>query len=251
MKIGFSTGSLALADVRRGVQMALQSYADAIELSALREEELKPLIDALDEIDVSRFSYVSLHAPSRLQRLSEQQVVDLLQKAANRGWSIVVHPDVISTFSIWETLEDKLCLENMDKRKTVGRTASELRNYFHQLPLAKFCFDIGHARQIDPTMLEAWQMLREFGDRLGLVHMSYVNSSSRHEPLNFESKLAFQRVVQMIAQDIPIILETPVRDGMLDREMQIAESVFNGHNCYEEAVLWDSRELRGVSPIGV
>jgi len=51
----------------------------------------------------------------------------------------------------------------MDNRTPSGRTVSELRELFRQLPEASFCFDIGHAKQIDPTMASAILMLREFG----------------------------------------------------------------------------------------
>ena len=225
MRIGFSTGSLALGDVREGLRMVMESDANAIELSALREEELEPLINGLDDLDLSNFSYISIHAPSRLRQLSEQRVVSLLQSGAQRGWTIVVHPDVIHEFPLWQTLGDSLCLENMDKRKPTGRTVKELQSYFERLPEATFCFDIGHARQVDPTMLEARSFLRHFKFRLRQVHMSYVNSSSQHERLNFEATRAFRRVTGLIPKDTPVILETPVPEGMLDQEVQMALAI--------------------------
>lgn len=225
MRIGFSTGSLALSDVRKGLQMAADSETNAIELSALREEELEPLINLLDDLDLSQFSYVSFHAPSRLTHLSEQQVVDLLQSVAQRDWTIVVHPDVIQNFPLWQTLGSHLCLENMDKRKPTGRTVKEMQSYFERLPDATFCFDIGHARQVDPTMLAARSFLRQFQGRLAQVHMSYVNSASHHERLNFEAAVAFRRVVGLIPKETPIILETPVPEGMLDQEVQMAREI--------------------------
>ncbi|MEZ6132167.1 MAG: hypothetical protein R3C59_26195 [Planctomycetaceae bacterium] len=225
MKIGFSTGSLALDDVRRGLRMSAESKATAIELSALREEELEPLINLIDDLDLSHFEYVSFHAPSRLNHLSEQRVVDLLKLVAERDWAIVVHPDVIQNVSLWKTLRSHVCLENMDKRKPTGRTVKEMQSYFERLPEATFCFDIGHARQVDPTMLAARCFLRHFESRLAQVHMSYVNSSSHHERLNFEAAVAFRRVVSLIHEDTPIILETPVPEGMLDQEVERAQAI--------------------------
>lgn len=72
MKIGFSTGSLALGDVQRALDMARSERVKAIELSALRESELDPLLDSLDSLGdrLGRFEYVSFHAPSRLENLS-------------------------------------------------------------------------------------------------------------------------------------------------------------------------------------
>lgn len=229
MKFGFSTGSLALDDVRRGLQIATHGQAEAIELSALREDELDPLLDSLDGLknDLEPFEYISFHAPSKRERFTESEFVDKLRPVADREWSIIVHPDVINDTALWEKLGPAVCIENMDKRKRTGRTAAQLRAVFDKLPDATFCFDIGHARQVDPTMQEAETMLVAFQDRLKQVHMSYVNSQSRHERLNFESVRAFQRVARWISDQTPIILETPVNADEVEEEIATARRVFS------------------------
>ncbi|MAX38820.1 MULTISPECIES: hypothetical protein [Gimesia] len=233
MKIGFSTGSIALDDVRRGLRVATHQRANAVELSALREDELDPLLESLDRLenDLLPFEYVSFHAPSKRTRFSESEFVEKLRKVADRGWAIIVHPDVIEDFSLWRSLGPAVCIENMDKRKEIGRTAAQLRTVFEKLPDATFCFDIGHARQVDPTMQEAETFLELFHDRLRQVHMSYVNSQSRHERLNFESIRAFQRVAHWLSEATPIILETPVKSSDIDDEIKSAESVFSALWC--------------------
>ena len=233
MRIGFSTGSIALDDVRRGLRVATHGRASAVELSALREEELDPLLASLDglESELRPFEYVSFHAPSKRSRFSEGEFVEKLRSVADRGWAIVVHPDVIEDFSLWRSLGRAVCIENMDKRKETGRTAAQLQTIFEKLPDATFCFDIGHARQVDPTMQEAESFLQLFHDRLRQVHMSYVNSQSRHERLNFESIRAFQRVAHWFSDVTPIILETPVGSGDVDEEIESAEQVFRAFWC--------------------
>ena len=233
MKIGFSTGSIALDNVRRGLQVATHRRAKAVELSALREDELDPLLESLDRLedDLKPFEYVSFHAPSKRTHLSEGEFVERLRKVADRGWAIIVHPDVIEDFTLWRSLGRAVCIENMDKRKAIGRTAAQLWTIFEKLPEATFCFDIGHARQVDPTMQEAETFLRCFRNRLRQVHMSYVNSQSRHERLNFESIRAFQRVAHWLNEATPIILETPVESGEVDDEIESAERVFPALWC--------------------
>lgn len=228
MKIGFSTGSIALGDFRRGVDVSKSGRANAIELSALREEELEPLLQSLDVLqkELGAFLYISIHAPSERKNLTESELVAKLKPVAKRGWAIIVHPDVISDFSIWKQLGQAVCIENMDKRKDVGRTASQLKRIFDELPEATFCFDIGHAWQVDPTMQEAEAFVKSFGNRLRQVHMSYVNSSCRHERLNYESVEAYKKVAQWIDKSVPVILETPVRLGEVDDELNTARTVF-------------------------
>jgi hypothetical protein len=239
MKIGFSTGSIALDDVRHGLNVATHRRAKAIELSALREAELDPLLNSLDELqsNLTPFEYISFHAPSKRERLSERDFVAKLQPVADRGWAIIVHPDVIENASLWRKLGRAVCIENMDKRKKIGRTAAQLKHIFDELPDATFCFDIGHARQIDPTMQEAETFLQCFRDRLRQVHMSYVNSQSRHERLNYESVMAYQRVAHWFDESIPVILETPVEQDEVDEEISTAERVFESIHA-----LFGSRE---------
>src|SRR5580692_10690094 len=52
--IGFSTGALARGDFRRALQMLSGKKANAVELSALRQHELAPLVQQLEQLDLSR-----------------------------------------------------------------------------------------------------------------------------------------------------------------------------------------------------
>ena len=58
MNIGFSSGSLAKGDFRLAVNLLVESSANAIELSALRESELKGLITSLDDLKLDHFKYI-------------------------------------------------------------------------------------------------------------------------------------------------------------------------------------------------
>jgi len=221
----FSTGTLALGDFRLGLQMLRGKTALAVELSALRDTELQPLIESLDELDLSQFEYVSVHAPSQFLTIDEAQVLKLLAKVFDRKWPVVVHPDVIEDWSAWREHGDLVCIENMDKRKSTGRTADELQLIFDRLPEASLCFDIGHAMQIDPTMLEAKAILLSHGQRIKQLHVSDVNSQCGHEPLNMVAESAFARVVHLIPKDIPVIMETPVSEQWVESQMRRAQHV--------------------------
>jgi len=220
--MGFSTGTLALGNFRRGLQILGGKMAVAVELSALRDVELEPLVRSFDTLDLSQFKYVSVHAPSRFETLTEAQVLELLTAAFEREWPVVVHPDVIQDWPAWSSVGDLVCIENMDKRKPIGRTADELERIFERLPAASMCFDIGHARQVDPTMSEAMAILRRFAGRIRQLHVSDVNSASVHEPLNHVAALAFARVAHLIPRSVPIIMETPVEERWMEAEMRRA-----------------------------
>jgi hypothetical protein len=218
--IGFSTGALALADFRAALEMLRDKPCDAIELSALRLGELRPLVEALDTLDLAQFAVISFHAPSKIDAQSERETVALLVQVAQNGWTIVVHPDAITDFGLWRQLGASLAIENMDKRKPIGRYANELAELFERLPEAGFCFDIGHARQVDPSMAEAGAILRQFRGRLRLVHISEVNSQSKHDPLSLSAVLAFRRVSHLIPGNVSVIIESRVTEDQITREVQ-------------------------------
>jgi hypothetical protein len=221
--IGFSTGALAYADFRRGVAMLLGKDIHSLELSALRENELDPLLDSLDELDLKQFEYVAIHAPSGFSPEREEAIVDrLVATALARKWPVILHPDAVHDAGLWLKLGRFLCIENMDKRKPVGRTAEGLARVFDLFPEATLCFDIGHARQVDATMTEAYLILTAYRDRLQQIHMSEVNTRSKHDPLSITSILAFRDVADLIPTEIPIILETPVPEEQIMEEMEKA-----------------------------
>jgi hypothetical protein len=222
-QIGFSTGAVAKSDYRTALNRLRAKRVRAVELSALRLAELEPLVKAITtELDLSYFDFVSFHAPSRFEEVNEDLVVRGLKEVVKARIPIVVHPDVIFNTAKWLDFGSTLFIENMDKRKPAGRTARELDLLFADFPKAKLCFDIGHARQVDPTMTEARLILNRFSDRLAEVHMSEVNTSSRHDPLSEYAIRAFQSVAKLIPRTIPIILESLIDEGQSDILAEIA-----------------------------
>jgi hypothetical protein len=202
----------------------------AVELSALRQDELVPLVEQLDQLDLSPFKYVSFHAPSSMEQSFEPLAVELLLQVAARKWPIVVHPNAMYNPTDWRRLGSCLCIENMDKRKPIGQTARNLAEIFETVPDASLCFDIGHARQVDPTMSEASAILHRFRDRIRQLHVSEVNTQSKHDPLSFESILAFHKVSHLVPVDVPVILESRVEESEINGEIQSALSALSVDN---------------------
>ncbi len=127
----------------------------------------------------------------------------------------------------WSRFGELLCVENMDKRKSIGQTAADLSAIFERLPEASFCFDLGHVRQVDPTMSEAVAILSSFREKLKQLHISEVNAQSKHDPLTLEATMAFQRVSRLIPQDVPIILESRVDETQINSEIENALYALN------------------------
>jgi hypothetical protein len=217
--IGFSTGALAYSDFRTALQILVEESISAVEISALRFSEWKPLLDELSSLQLATFDYISIHLPSAMGPREENEVARSVDVFCQMRWPLILHPDAISDFGLWRELGDLICIENMDNRKPVGRTEGELEGFFDRLPEAKFCFDIGHAWQVDPTMTEAYSMLKTYRDRLAQLHVSEVNSHSKHDSLSYSTIQSFRDVAHLIPNGTPLILETPVKRGEIHREI--------------------------------
>lgn len=229
MLIGYSTGAVAYSDFRRALNNLREFKFSAIELSALREAELPDLLEALPDLNLQHYRYISFHAPSSIHPESERAVVHGLLKVAQKGWPIIVHPNIISDIGLWSELGDSLLIENMDKRKPLGRTADELEHYFQRLPQSRLCFDIGHARQVDPTMTVASEILKRFRSKLVQIHVSEVDTKSKHKSLTEASRLAFLRVAPLLPSNTVAIIEaTDIPPNQLAAEAEFALASLSG-----------------------
>ncbi|HEV2577887.1 MAG TPA: TIM barrel protein [Acidobacteriaceae bacterium] len=224
--IGFSSGALALGNFDAALEILRDFEVDSVELSALRAREVEVLISALPRLDLRRYSYVSFHAPSAFVESEEDLLAQYLYSRVPDSWPIVLHPDAIYDFSIWRRFGKRLAIENMDRRKPIGRTVAELAKIFDLLPDARFCFDIGHARQCDASMTEAYFMLKTFGSRIVQVHVSEVNSASQHERVSYAAKLAFQEVVPLLPPQAPLILESRAKPNEIAEELRTVKELF-------------------------
>jgi hypothetical protein len=71
-------------------------------------------------------------------------------------------------------------------------------------------------------MSEAAVILRRFQGRVRQLHVSEVNTQSKHDALSLESMLAFQKVSHLIPPDCPAILESRVDESQIEEEIQNA-----------------------------
>lgn len=254
-EIGFSTGALAKGNFRAALGMLRDKGTKAVELSALRQDELPELINAIDDLDLDGFTYISIHAPSAIRPGTENEVVEQLKVLGDRDWPIVVHPDAITDVDLWKALGQQLCIENNDLRKPFGRTVAQLQEIFSRFPEATFCCDLGHARQVDPTMNEAASLLTAFAKRLRQLHVSEVNTKSTHERISAGAAKAFLKVSHFIPDTAPVILETPVREADIQSEIEQARNALppqstNVRDMVEGSldILWANHTDRHATP---
>lgn len=227
--LGYSTGAIALGDFSRAVSLLAKFDFRAIELSALRISEVGPLLEALPTLDLGRYNYVSFHAPSAFREDEEEKLISLLSKLPE-GWPIVLHPDAIFKPSRWAALSDRIAIENMDRRKSTGRSVIELKRMFEFLPKARMCFDLGHARQVDPSMISAYELLTVFADRIVQLHVSEVDTLNRHDVISRAAEMAFFQIRRFVPKTAALIVESRVDEKNIRVEAKKVECLFD-LNC--------------------
>lgn len=223
-RIGYSTGAIALGDFAKAITLLAEHNFQAIELSALRISEVEPLIEALPKLEISRYAYISFHAPSAFADNEEEHLVQLLSKLP-KSWPIVLHPDAIHRFERWTTIADRIAIENMDQRKNTGRSVRELQEIFRRLPNARMCLDLGHARQVDSSMIEAYLLLKSFSSRIVQLHISEVDTQSRHAAISRAAEIAFSQVSRFIPDSAAVILESRVNKQEIDGEANKVKAI--------------------------
>ena len=208
--VGASTGYMQSlrGDWEAQVAEAWRVSSFAIELSALSESELPSLAEYLKRTQSLPFRYISIHGPSKGRQMDEERLVFALGQLASCADAFVMHPDTIKSLELYRPLGSKLLLENMDARKTAGRTREELEEVFAELPDAGFCFDVPHAWSIDPAMSVANDLLDGFSVRLRHVHLSSLSEDLHHVPLTPEDEGLFAPVLRRCL-DVPWIFEAP------------------------------------------
>ena len=209
--IGASTGFFAddRGDWPRLAERAAALSPFTAELAALSEGELPGLVAHLSQDASLPFHYLSVHAPSKALRMAEAKLVDTLARLPVWVDAIVVHPDVIDDPMQYRRLGSRLVLENMDSRKAAGRTADELVPYFAALPAAGLCLDVAHARDVDPSLQGAHELLDRYASRLRHLHVSSLDADGHHVSLTEADEDTFRPVLRR-CRDVPWILEAPL-----------------------------------------
>lgn len=210
LTVGCSTGFMSdsRGDWESLVGQAARESTFAVELAALGEPELPGLVRYLEGRPAMPFLFVSVHAPSKHRRIPEPDLVRMLSELPCWIDAVVVHPDSIGAIDLYRQLGRTLVIENMDSRKPAGQTASELEAFFEELPEAGLCFDIAHAKSVDPSMEEGGRILDAFGDRLRHVHLSSLDEECHHVPLTAADEALFAPLLSR-CRDVPWILEAP------------------------------------------
>lgn len=226
MQFGFPSGKLDKLKLWQAIERNLAISSKAIEVTALRYCEFDSILDDVSMTYIPDDTEVSFHAPASFSWWQEMYIAYRLRNKPYDRLPVVLHPDTLRDPANWEPFHNRLRIENMDLRKSTGITVEDLRPFFERLPDAEWCFDVGHARQVDPTMDLAKHLLDAFGDRLGEIHMSVVLPCGKHSAMTEEATEDYRKLFAGMHIRVPVILETLLDDESMKRDVQLACAIF-------------------------
>lgn len=178
--MGIATG--AYVDERddwdSAVARAVSEGWPYVELTAIRDDGFRKLVDRLASLPAQDFRRVSVHAPAG--RLASPADTAAALVAWPVAFEIVLHPDVYREEIVLRELGPRAVFENMDVVKRFGRSVVDLREVFERFPDAGFCLDVAHVWTNDPSLALGFGLLDAFGDRLRQLHVSGIEPDGTH-----------------------------------------------------------------------
>lgn len=227
IKFGASIGAKTPQELTNRLKTALSFSNEAAELgfTSLHEIYFNTEIASL----FKQFKYRSIHLPvvhhseNKLHFLRYPSAIledgliqiDAMIKECNPH-TVLIHPDQIDDF-FWLTKRygNVLAFENMDSKKTFGKTIEDMDEVFNKCPSARWVFDLNHIFTNDKTMKLANDFYNAFSDRL--VHYHISGYGGFHDALCITKEDVI--VKGLLSIDYPIIDEGDiVHRGLLEKE---------------------------------
>lgn len=222
--IGFSTGCLYKTNLPEPACIKLYRSlgTTALELNSLRFGQWPKLNMAPELIDlITSFDYVSVHAPALGsfyygKNEETRSILSEMQRLCGilpiRG--VIIHPDRVEDFSVLESSQLPILIENMDVNKKIGCTPDYFKKLKKQFSF-RFVLDVQHAWEHDHSMNLAKGLVGVMGSKLQHMHVSGSNElHSHHAQLskadNMEAILRILRVHPAIPKIAEGIIDEPV-----------------------------------------
>ncbi len=217
MIIGFASGNFYELIEKEEVSFSslninyfkAEGLASAIELHCPNEDTINYLLQK-EDIDLSFFSYISVHAPSLLDKKKEEvkRILNKLRelKEKHKIKNFVFHIERGVDWSIFSNYLDlPVSIENMDDKKDVGKNIEDIEKILKSHPF-NLTLDLQHCFTNDKSMKLAIDIQEVFKERITEYHISGFEEEVLHYPL-FKTN---QNIIieSLLCKDIPIIIES-------------------------------------------
>jgi hypothetical protein len=217
MIIGFATGNFyELIEKEEDSFSSLNinhfkasGLTNAIELHCPNEEIIDHLLQK-EDLELSSFSYISVHVPSLINNKKEElkRILNKLRglKEKYKIKNFVFHIEKEIDWSIFsDYLDLPVSIENMDNEKDSGKNIEDIEKILKNYPF-NLTLDLQHCFTNDRSMKLAIDIQENFKERITEYHISGFEEEVLHYPL-FKTN---QNIIieSLLHKDIPIIIES-------------------------------------------
>jgi hypothetical protein len=230
-EVGFSIGCLYRTDMPlvKRARLYRSLGASAIELGFSRPGEAGDFKVSPNLVyEISKYDYVSLHAPwkgivYKKDQTSDRLIADLKRISQRLPVkNIVLHPNVVEDFEYVEGTGLPFSIENMDRTKRSWNVPEDFNTLVKNYRFG-FVLDLQHAYQKDPTMRTSDEFVSVFGSRLREIHVSGCNGCETHYPVHVSKNRDEICKILELGLEVPKILEGMLHGdvpSMASRELE-------------------------------
>ena len=226
-KICFATGNFYTwhKDRNRLIDYVKKLDVDGVELTMGHKEELYSFKLSRANAEWLKKRHVSIHAPFRLVRNSEDEkevekqlrIIERLYKRLDAK-NVIIHPDDLPRPAILKKFDMKISTENMPKKK--GITIDHLKDILKRYRNLGLCVDVAHAYFWGKE--ETRRLVRTFDKKITEFHFSCTYKRKDH--------LSLKKATRDFAYSIQPVIEHPatlvIEENMKDMKMkQVHEEV--------------------------
>lgn len=209
-KIGFSHGVLyRVMDVytKEAFDIYAKAGSEIIEICFAKIGEIDKLKSIIPWVE--KYPYKSIHLPTDIKYRNDIETKKVLDEIANFYKAIganliLVHPDLVEDWDMFDEYPFVRAVENMDNRKQKYKNLPDLKELFKRKKDWKMVLDLNHCYPNDVSMKLAQDFIDEFQDRIAEIHLSgYVEY---HEPLFKTKQIEIMEFCKKL--DASIIIES-------------------------------------------
>lgn len=221
-RIGFSTGALyKRCNAAEAIKIFKENGVSVLELAGFFGVDA---IRAADEAAFAKllqgFKYISLHAPKIEYGANKEtkEFFDGINKinALRKLDLVVIHPDCVKDFNVFNEVDFPVAFENMDNQKASFQYPEEFKEIISSNDKFSVVLDINHIYTNDKTMKIGNDFHKEFEGRISQYHLS--GFEVLHDPL-FKTKQK-NIIDAVLNKDIPIVIESVVASDEVKLELE-------------------------------
>ena len=197
------------------IDFARKLDVSGVELTLATKEELYSFsLSWKNKHWLRRLSYVTIHAPFRLFKDSEneKEVLNQIDEISRiydniNAKNVIIHPEYdLFKSDILKNCEFELSTENLPR--TSGVSISDLRKVLTKHPRMRLCLDVSHAYSW--SKFETGKLIKAFKDRISQIHFSGTYRKRDHQSLRRVSKEFLLSIQPMKNLEIPLVIEEDI-----------------------------------------